>query len=105
MQERLLQLGAWLAANGEGIYGTKPYEGKLPDDVYGTRKGENVYVFPPCGSGPIWLEWKNPVREIVRLDTGECLEFRQTEKKLETTIPAGDRFPGRICLKLCERDG
>lgn len=43
MEERLLDIGAWLKVNGEAIYGTRPAartaqwtEGKRPDQQYGT---------------------------------------------------------------------
>jgi len=43
-------LGRWLHANGEGIFGTKPWthaSAKSPDgiDIRFTRKGESLYAF------------------------------------------------------------
>jgi alpha-L-fucosidase len=48
MQERLLDIGAWMKVNGEAIYGTTAWE-KRPetmqaDDVFYTRKKDALYV-------------------------------------------------------------
>jgi alpha-L-fucosidase len=60
-QQLLLQIGAWLDVNGDGIYGTRPWkkfgEGKLrlergerysAADLRFTTKGDTLYAFAPA---------------------------------------------------------
>ncbi len=44
MEERLLQMGEWLAVNGEAIYATRPYKPSADKEIRYTRKGETVYA-------------------------------------------------------------
>ncbi len=47
MQQRLLDIGAWLDKNGESIYGTRKWEGSKENNsehVYFTKKGSDLYV-------------------------------------------------------------
>lgn len=59
MQQRLIDIGAWLNVNGEGIYGTRIWKktaghrGKNPSVFY-TKKGKTLYVI--CTQWP-----ENPV--------------------------------------------
>jgi len=55
MQERLVEIGDWLWANGEAIYGTKPWRAAEEGNVRYTTKDGNVYA--------ICLRW--PGRELV----------------------------------------
>lgn len=46
-QERLLQMGEWLAVNGEAIYGTNPWKyqnDSLSGQTWYTSKGNVVYA-------------------------------------------------------------
>jgi alpha-L-fucosidase len=45
MQERLRQLGAWLAVNGEGVYGSRKYRVVQEGDLRYTRVGDTVYAW------------------------------------------------------------
>ncbi|MEO7582732.1 MAG: alpha-L-fucosidase, partial [Ferruginibacter sp.] len=43
--QRLKEVGAWLARNGEGIYQTRPGPFQPVDGFYGTtHKGNNIYI-------------------------------------------------------------
>lgn len=43
-QERLVALGDWLEVNGEAIYGTRPVDPGLEDDVRATRGDDATYL-------------------------------------------------------------
>ena len=45
MEERLLQLGAWIDAHKEAIYGTRRGPVQVKDKVTSTKKGGDVWVF------------------------------------------------------------
>lgn len=54
MQERLLQMGAWLLDNGEAIYGTKPWTSQndtITPNVYYTQSATTSDIFV------IFLDW------------------------------------------------
>ncbi len=88
--QRLREIGAWLARNGESIYGTRggPF---LPGD-YGvsTHRGNTVYVHV--------LQWPDQtltlpalpakVLKAARLDGGP-VSFVQDEHRFELNVPAG----------------
>lgn len=101
----LRELGAWLARNGESIYGTRG--GPYKPGEYGvtTRKGNTVYVHI--------LEWPGdalklpPIAAKVvgsRVLSGGRVEVRQTAAALEVVVPGKDRQPLDTVVAL-ELDG
>jgi alpha-L-fucosidase len=96
--ERLRALGRWLAANGEAIYGTRPWErsdGKTSDgvDVRFTRKGDAVYaiLLAKPGGSEVTIE-SLPVKEgatVTLLGQQGALKHRSENGNLIVTLPAG----------------
>jgi alpha-L-fucosidase len=79
MQQRLLDMGAWLEVNGEAIYETSTWEGtpKIQDkaSVYYTRKGNDLYVLTTQ-----WPEQALSVEGIKRPEKVQLLGFSGTVK-------------------------
>ena len=89
-QERLRAIGDWLSVNAESIYGTSygPVQG-MPS-ARTTSKGKTVFVhifdWPPSV-----LEVKGVEAKIISarlLASGQPLNFRQSEQKLQIDLPA-----------------
>ncbi len=123
----LKALGAWLRLNGEGIYGTTPWErfgeggvnneaGFFKDgsekqftaaDFRFTYKGGCVYAFQmrPDGENAVIKALKRkkehdfPIRCVTLLSTGEQMKYERTEEAL--TVFANGRFQSE--LPLCFR--
>jgi len=103
LQRQCLEgLGAWLAANGEAIYGTRPWvtaEGRTADgvDIRYTRKGDALYaiLMDAPRPGPLVLPGLKPVSgaSIQLLGCEGDLSWRQQADRLIIDVP-GDRPPG-----------
>ena len=88
-ETRLREMGAWLAKNGESIYGTRG--GPVPAHAWGvtTRKAGRVYVHV--------LDWQDPallvpplpgkIRSARFLATGRAAEFREQDFGVVLTVP------------------
>jgi alpha-L-fucosidase len=87
-QERLRQIGAWLAKNGESIYGTRG--GPFKPGKYGvsTRKGNTVYLHLK-GSAPSPVKLPPLPARIVssRVLDGRKVEVHRNDQGLEIALP------------------
>ena len=91
---RLREMGAWLAKNGESIYGTRGGPFKPGDYGVSTRKGNTIYLHV--------MEWPDEALKLPaiaakvvrsRVLSGGKAEVRQTAAGLEVSVPEGDRLP------------
>jgi len=127
MQDHLRKTGAWLAMNGEAIYGTRTWsvygEGPTteevgawssqdggyqfkPGDVRFTRKGNVLYA--------ILLEWPGKeitlhslsnlnIKKISLLGSDEKIHWKQTAGGLSISLPANPVSPYANTLKIIQR--
>jgi len=101
-QERLRAVGDWLTVNGESIYGTSygPVQGMSAART--TAKGKTVFVHV--------FDWPSSVFEVRGVEakvmsarllaTGQPLNFRQSEEKLQIDLPAQAPDPNVSVLAL-----
>ncbi|SDK36572.1 alpha-L-fucosidase [Catalinimonas alkaloidigena] len=90
MQQRLLDMGTWLEANGEAIYGTRMWTGSAANEqegVFFTQKGADLYVL--CTQYPATLRLKGVAGGKVRLLGREAaVKTKQSGGQLTITPPA-----------------
>jgi alpha-L-fucosidase len=105
--DRLEALGAWLAQNGEGIYGTRPWkraEGETAEGmrVRFTQKEGAVYAFllgePKGKTATIRAVVLKPGATVALLGSSGALAWKQTGDDLEVTLPAS--LPGKYAYAL-----
>ena len=83
----LTRVGAWLAENGESVYGLPRVEGQIGGNgvTYETQNGNNIYLWNRiwCGEPEIGVGgYVVPPERITLLATGEELEFEALEHRL-----------------------
>jgi alpha-L-fucosidase len=103
--EVLKKVGAWMAANGESIYGTRG--GPFKPGTYGasTRKGSTIYLHVFQWTGDKLLLPALPAKVLTgRVMGGGQAHVRQTEKGMEITVAEKDRRPADTVVVL-ELDG
>ncbi len=118
------EVGTWLKANGESIYGTRPWvifgegpavdspqplkdqgfnEGKVTftsADIRYVRKGKTLYATTLCAPQPssmVTLKAVKKARRVSLLGHGK-VAFRQTKHGLSVTLPA--TLPNQIALVM-----
>ena len=85
-------MGAWLLANGEGVYGTQPVAVKAPEGVILTCKetagGKWVYAFLTRPIQDLTLDLTGAQSAEI-LETGMPLNFENRDGRLLVHIPDG----------------
>lgn len=92
MQERLLDMGAWLKVNGEAIYGTSSWS-KKPQNVKGqeifyTQKGKDLYVI--CTKWPqtdLVVSAVKKAGKVTLLGSGLSIKTAIKGDKLSIQVP------------------
>ena len=90
MQERLLQIGAWLKLNGEAIYRTHPWRVTSEDNVRYTSRGNAVYAIAESWPGKeLVLTAPRPTPEttVTFLASNSKLNWHQAGGKMHIELP------------------
>ena len=129
-QAMLLEIGRWLAINGEAIYDTRPwkvygegptevFEGGFTDtkraaftsrDIRYTAKGDTVYAillgWPETGEATIgWLRAGSPlypgaIQSVALLGSAEPLQWSRDASGLKVKLPAQKPCDAAFVLKI-----
>jgi alpha-L-fucosidase len=90
--ERLREMGAWLAKNGESIYGTRGGPWKPTRAVASTRKGNVIYIHVLRWDGDAVTLPDIPIRiQAARVSGGGKVEVRQANGELILRVPPAER--------------
>ena len=90
MQDRLVQIGEWLAVNGDAIYGSRPWRVTHEGDVRYTTKGNDLYVICMKWPGnPLVLNEPKPAAGtiITMLGLKEPVPWEIKDGKLHIRTP------------------
>ena len=102
---RLKEMGAWLAKNGESIYGTRGGPFKPGEYGVSTRREKTIYLhIRDWTEDPLKLPAIPAKVARSRVLTGGAAEVRQTAAGLEVRVPEADRRPLDTIVAL-ELDG
>jgi alpha-L-fucosidase len=90
--QRLREMGAWLAKNGESVYGTRGGPWKPTKAVASTRKGNVIYVHVLRWDGDAVTLPDIPLQvKAARLLGGGKAEIRQANGELILRVPPAER--------------
>lgn len=96
-QQILLGVGAWLAVNGDAIYGTRTWTTAGEGDIRYTKKGDTLYAIverPVAGKElvlPALATGKAPAGKIDKVEwlgSAAAVTFTQDETGLKVALPA-----------------
>ena len=99
MEERLLQIGEWLEANGEAIYGTRPRSDGAKNDgggMFFTEKGDSLYAITmdrPCGE--VRIKGVSKASGVTLLGETVKVEWRVDGGDIVVAMPAAAPLKGR----------
>jgi alpha-L-fucosidase len=97
----LKDIGAWLAKNGDSIYGTRGGPWKPTASIVSTRKGNAVFIHViKSENGRIELPALPAEIKSAALLNGEKVEFGQQDGKLVVAIPQSSLEPVDTIVKL-----
>lgn len=104
-EARLREMGAWLGAYGQTIYGTRGGPWKPNASVASTRRGSTIFVHILKWSGETVILPNIPAKIVAAsLLTGGKVEMKQTDEGIVLSVSTRDRQPIDTLVKL-EMDG
>ena len=99
--ERLKEMGAWLAKNGETIYGTRGGPWKPTPDLACTRKGNKIFLHLLRRSDePLALKAPPLTITSARIFNGPALTFSIKDDTLNLTVPPAAWQPVDTIIEL-----
>jgi len=91
MQQRLLDIGAWLDINGESIYGTRKWEGSknnVYENVFFTKKGSDLYVLcTELLDKPVMIKGIKNTGKVSMLGLNANIQVKKSENTITINPP------------------
>ncbi len=99
--DRLKEMGAWLAQNGESIHGTRGGPWKPTDQFVSTRKGDKIYIhLLKKSDGPVALQALPVAIRSAKLLHGADIQIATSNGILTLDIPAHSWKPIDTIVEL-----